>query len=279
MNLREALKGKLTAKELSLLKSSFDVIGDIAVIEIPSELRKKEKVIGQSLLNLNKNIKVVAAEAGMHKGRYRRQKLRIIAGEKRFETLHKESGIMLKLDVAKCYFSPRLGSERMRIAKQVKKGERILVVGSGVAPYPLILARHSPADSIVAAEINPIAHRYASQNIILNKARNIVLVKGDVKKISLGKSMKSSAFLGPAKQGFARFDRIISAIPHEGVKLAPFLLKFAKKGAILHIYDFAPEEELSQPARNLKKCKILRVVKTQQVGVRRYRVCIDAKII
>jgi len=261
MNLRQALKGKLTAKEMQALKTSFDIIGDILIIEIPPELKKREKLVGQTILKLFKNIKVVAA-AGKHTGKYRKQKLRIIAGEKRFETLHKESGIMLKLDVSQCYFSPRLGSERLRIAKQVKKGEKVLVAGSGIAPYPLILSRYSPASLIMGVEANPAAHKYAAQNVILNKARNIILVKGDIKKIPLGK-----------------FDRIISAIPHEGVKLAPILLKFAKKGTILHIYDFAFEEDLEEPARKMKKCKILRVVKTQQVGVRRYRVSIDAKVV
>ncbi len=259
MNLREALKGKLNSKELHALKTSFDVIGDIAIIEIPPELKKKEKLIGNALLSLLKNIKVVAAEAGEHTGKYRKQKLRIIAGEKRFETVHKESGMLFRTNVAQCYFSPRLGSERMRIAKQVKKDERILVVGSGIAPYPLILSKYSPAKLIMAVEVNPAAHKYAAQNIVLNKARNIILVKGDIRKLPLGK-----------------FDRIISAIPHEGVKLAPTLLKFAKKGTTLHVYDFAFEEE---KIPKMKGCKILRIVKTQQVGVRRYRVSIDAKAV
>jgi tRNA (guanine37-N1)-methyltransferase len=263
MNLREALRGKLTEKELKSLKTSFDIIGDIVIIEIPPELKKKEKIIGQAILKLLNNVKVVAAEAGEHTGKYRRQKLRIIAGEKRFETEQKESGVLLSLDVSTCYYSPRLGSERMRIAKQIKKGEKILVVGSGVAPYPLILSKHSPAEHIVGVEVNPEAHKYASKNIVLNKASNVTLIKGDIKKLPRGK-----------------FDRIISAIPHEGVKLLPTLLKLSKKGTILHIYDFAPEENLKGPAEKIKKwCKILKVVKTQQVGVRRYRICIDAKVL
>lgn len=262
MNLRETLAKKLSAKELQSLKTSFDIIGDIIIIEIPKELKKKEKLIGQTILKLFRNIKTVSA-AGVHTGKYRRQKLRIIAGEKRFETLHKESGIVIKLDVAKCYFSPRLGSERLRIAKQVKKGENILIVGSGVAPYPLIIAKHSPAKQIIAVEANPIAHKYALENVQLNKlSSKIICIKGDIRKTKLGK-----------------FERIISAIPHEGVKLLPALMKFAKKGTLLHIYDFAPEEELEKPARKMKNCKILRIAKTQQIGVRRYRVCIDAKVI
>ena len=42
MNLREALKKKLSSKELKALKTSFDIIGDILIIEIPKELKKKE---------------------------------------------------------------------------------------------------------------------------------------------------------------------------------------------------------------------------------------------
>ena len=257
MKLREALKGKLSAKEMKILKTSFDTIGEILIIEIPKELKNKEKIIGQTILNLFKNVKTVAVEAGEYTGKYRRQKLRVIAGEKRYETTHKESGVQLKLDVSKCYYSPRLGSERLRIAQQVKKGEKVLVAGSGVAPYPLIIAKHSNAKEIIGVEANPVAHKYAIENIKLNKTKNIKLVKGDIKKAKLGK-----------------FDRIISPIPHIGIKLVPTLLKFAKKGTILHIYEFAPEdfEEFK-----IKNCKILKIVKTQQVGVRRYRICIDAK--
>ncbi len=263
MKLKEALRHALTAQELRQLTTSYDIIGDIAIIEIPPTLKKRQKLIGQTLLKLLKNIKTVAAETGVHAGKYRKQKLRIIAGEKRFETTHKESGVLIKLDVAQCYYSPRLGSERLRIAQQVKKGENILVAGSGVAPYPLILAKHTPAKKIVGVEANPIAHRYAEQNVALNKLQNkITLLKADISKAKTG-----------------TFDRIISAIPHKGVKLLPIILNFAKKGTIIHIYDFAPQEDLEQPARKMTDCKILRIVKTQQVGVRRYRVCVDAKVL
>lgn len=259
MKLKDALAGKLTKKELTHLRGSFDVIGDIAIIEIPKELNKKQKLIGNTLLQILKHVKVAAMETGEHSGKYRRPKLKIIAGEKRYKTTQKESGITLTLDVSKCYYSPRLGSERLRIAKLVKKNEKVLVVGSGIAPYPLVLAKHSTAKNITAVEINPIAHKYAELNVKQNKQQDkITCIKGDITKIKLGK-----------------FDRIISAIPHEGTKLYPSLKKLSKKGTKLHIYDFAFEENLTEPAQKLD-CKILRVVKTQQVGVRRYRVCIDA---
>ena len=45
MNLKEAMAKKLTKKEKEIFVSSFDIIGDIAVISIPKELLSKEKLI------------------------------------------------------------------------------------------------------------------------------------------------------------------------------------------------------------------------------------------
>ena len=266
--LKEALKNKLSAKELQLLRRSFDVIGDIAIVEIPSDLRKKQKLIGKTLLSLMSNVKVVVVEEGEHEGVFRRQKLSVVAGEKRFVTVHKESGVLLKLDVAKCYYSPRLGSERLRIASLVRPGERVLVAGSGVGVYPLVIAKHSDAKEIVVVEINPVAHKFAAQNVVLNKlSERVKVIKGDVFKEKLGK-----------------FDRIIVAMPTFGVVFVPELLKVAKQKVFLHVLDFAAEEDLDFPARRLQEvckkkkraCKVLRTVKAGQPGVRKYRVCVDA---
>ena len=268
--LKEALKGKLTVKELELLRRSFDIIGDIAILEVPKELKKKEKLIGKTILALLPTVKVVAVEQGEHTGAFRRQKLKIVAGEKRLVTLHKESGIVLALDVEKCYYSPRLGSERLRVASLIQPNEKILVAGSGIGVYPLVIGKHSKAQNIVGVEINPVAHKFALQNIKLNKLdKKVQALKGDVFKAKLGK-----------------FDRIVLAMPTFGVNFVPQLLKFAKKGTFLHILEFADESDREAPARLLEElckekkrvCKILRVVKTGTPGVRRLRVCVDAQI-
>ena len=80
--LREALKSKLNKSELNSLKASYDIIGDLLIIEIPKNLKKKQGIIGKTLLNMHKNIKTVCKRAGIHKGVFRTQKLEIIAGKK-----------------------------------------------------------------------------------------------------------------------------------------------------------------------------------------------------
>src|SRR3989338_7648702 len=97
------------------LPHSYSITGDILVLN--KSITKKQ---AQQLLKQNKSIKVIAQKTGIHKGKYRLQKLKILAGEKRKKTIHKESGCLFNLDVEKCYFSQRLSNERLRIVKQIK---------------------------------------------------------------------------------------------------------------------------------------------------------------
>ncbi|MBN2112320.1 class I SAM-dependent methyltransferase family protein, partial [Candidatus Woesearchaeota archaeon] len=190
-SLKESLKPALTEKELELVPSSFDIVGDIIIFaDFPKELKKKEKPIAEKLLELHKNARVVCKKTAKYSGTYRTPKLKIIAGEKRKETTHKENGVSIKLDVEKCYFSPRSSTERKRIAEQIKENEEILVMFSGVAPYPLVIAKNSNPKSVFGIEINPTAHKYAAENVKKNKLDSkITLFKGDVRKIipKLGK--------------------------------------------------------------------------------------------
>ncbi len=272
--LKQALKGKLSKKELAYAQSSFDVVGDIAIIEIPPELVKKQKVIAQTLLKLLQQVKVVAKKAGIHSGKYRTQKLILLAGETRKVTEHKESGTRMRLDVEKCYFSPRLSSERLRIAQQVKKGEAILVLFSGVAPYPLVLAKNTKAKHIVGVEWNPTAHQFAQENVVLNKLSDrIALKKGNV-----------ATVVPKLKQAF---DRIIMVLPKTAEKHLGTALKAAKKGARLHVYQFGAEQDFKAIKQNIlklckasqKQCRILRLVKCGQYSPGRYRVCVDVKLV
>ena len=277
MNLKQALAKKLTKKELEKLRCAFDIVGNIAIIEIAKGLSKKEKIIARELIKLNKSIKTVAKKVGGHEGKYRIQKLKVILGSKNTETEFKESGLRMQLDAAKTYFSPRLGHERLRIASQIKKGEEVLVMFSGVAPYPLVFARHSPAKMIYGIELNPNAHKYALKNIILNKlAGKIQLFKGDAKKV-VPKLVKSGK----------KFDRIVMPLPKQAEKFLGTALKAAKKGATIHIYSFYPEKDIGKAKQKIaaackkakKSCKLLRIAKVGQQGPRVWRICADFKVL
>jgi tRNA (guanine37-N1)-methyltransferase len=270
--LKEALKGKLTKKEFEKLVTSFDIIGDIAIIEIPIELEKKEKIIAETLLNLHKNIRVVVKKAGIHRGIYRRQKLKILAGERRKTTEYKENNVRMRLHVQDVYFSPRLATERKRIAELIKPNEDILVMFSGVAPYPLVIAKNTKAKEVYAIEINPTAYKFALENVKLNKLTNIKLFSGDVRRVI--PSLKK------------KFDRILMPLPLTGENFLDIALTAAKKKAIIHFYDFLKEDEFYLAKEKIKKAcdatkrkfKIIRIIKAGQIKPREYRVCIDFSV-
>lgn len=264
--LEAAMKGKLTEKESKFLPKSFDTVGDIAIIEMPGELAKKEKLIAETLMKLHKHIKVVAKKASFYEGEFRTRKLKVIAGERRRETVHKENNILLKLNVETCYFSPRLSTERKRIIDMVKRGETILVMFSGVGPYPISISKNTEAKQIVCIEINPDAHKYAEQNIMLNKLKNVKAYLGDVRKVVPKLNMK--------------FDRIIMPLPKTAEEFLPTALEASKKGTVIHLYDFSHEDDFPGSTINkirmyVKRFKILEVVKCGQYSPGKFRVCAD----
>ncbi len=248
------------------------MVGDILIIEAPSKL-KNQKQIANKLLKEHKNITTVVKKSGIHHGKYRLQKYTHLAGQRKKETEHKENKVRLKLNIEKAYFSPRLATERLRIAKQVKKGEAVLIMFSGIAPYPLVIAKNAQPKEIYGIEINPPAHKYALENLELNKTKNIKLFKGDVRKIM--PKLKN------------KFDRIAMPLPKGAEGYLDLALKSIKKKGIIHFYDFQEEKNIPQSSiekitqacrKQKKKFKILKVVKCGQYSPRKYRICVDFKI-
>lgn len=262
---------KLNLKEIKKIPRSFDVIGDILIFsEIPDELIRKEKDVGNYMISKLKNINVVARKIGIHKGKYRTRKIKIIAGENRKETIYKENNVRLKLDIEKCYFSPRLSTERLRIANQIKENETILVMFSGVGVYPLVLSKNSKAKEIYGIEINKTAHKFALENLSLNKANNVKFLLGDVKKVVPKLKIK--------------FDRIIMPLPKGASNFLDLAKLKLKKGGILHYYDFLKEEEIPQIGlERLKNAfeglKLVKYIKCGHLGPGKYRVCFDCRIL
>ena len=163
-SLKEALSKILTNDELEQLKTAFDIVGDIAILEIPSSLDGKEKEIGHALLDVHSNVKAVFRKLSPMEGKFRVRKLKHLAGENRTETVYREHGCSFRLDVSKVYFSVRFSHERGRIADLVKENEKILVMFAGVGPFAIVIAKKHPGARITAIELNPDAVQYMNQN-------------------------------------------------------------------------------------------------------------------
>ncbi|MCX8171624.1 MAG: class I SAM-dependent methyltransferase family protein [Candidatus Bathyarchaeota archaeon] len=276
MNLKDRLTGFLEPSEIKMLYKSFDIVGDIAILKIPERLEGKGEVIAEALMQIHRNVKTVLCQVGPVSGDLRLRELRWLRGEKRFETIHKEHGCLFKVDLSKCYFSPRLSYERMRIARQVKSGEVIVNMFAGVGCFSIIIARHSGAKKVYSIDINPAAIHYMRENINLNRVENVVeAILGDSKEIIL------SRLTGAV-------DRVLMPLPEKAYEYLDYALMALKPtGGIIHYYDFEHTKKGEDPIANVadkvsKKLSDLgvafnislaRIVRT--VGPRWFQVALD----
>lgn len=273
MKLKDALRDELTEQELELLVRAYDVVGDIAITIIPPELASRESLIGQAILRLHKNIRVVAKRCGHYGGELRTISLAVIAGENRKETECKEHGVRLCLNPEKVYFSVRSSNERKRLASLAQPDEDILVMFSGIGAFPLVIAGNSRAGKIVGIEKNPYAHAYAVRNLAINrKISNVTFLEGDVVDVlpTLG----------------VQFDRIVMPLPGTGGIFLERALRSLKQNGRLHFYDFQPAGRFEDSVEKITRActgNSRTLIRSQTVvcghcSPRTYRICVDAQI-
>ena len=168
--LKEYLEAKLPRDKLQYVNRSFEIIGDIAITEIPEEVQEYQNIIGEGILNTNKTVKTVVKKVGIHQGEFRTQDLEVIAGEDKKETIYLENGVKLVINPETVYFSPRLSTERENLMGHIEEGKRVLVMFSGGGPYTFVALKKQPdIERITSIEINPEGHKYALKSQELNK--------------------------------------------------------------------------------------------------------------
>ena len=220
--LTEALESHLSPEELELVPRAYDLIGDIAVIEIPDELSEHRETIGRVFHEVHKNFSTILAKKGAISGTTRVREYQCLAGEDKTDTIHIEYGCRLAVDLSKAYFSPRLLEEHNRIAQLVKENEFVVDMFCGVGPFPIHIARQTNAH-IVAIDINPDAIGLLNKSMSLNKlVGTIEPIVGDAKNYS--------------KSQIA--DRVIMNHPSGAFDFVSEACRILKPPGILHYYDF-----------------------------------------
>jgi len=273
MGLREELEGKIPKGKLGFLRTGFDIVGDIAIIEIPRELESKKLVIAKALAKTQPHIRAVARKLSEREGKFRLRELELLVG-KGTETVHKECGCSYKLDVAKAYFSPREATERQRISGQVKPRETVMVFFAGVGPFAIIIAKKSKPSKVYAIELNPDAVRYMKENVRINGVQEKVEpILGDVKTL--------------ARRYYGKCDRVVMPLPKEGYRFLGEAFSCLKpKGGVIHFYSYAHEDDLYSEAEGIvkkaaqksgRKIKILGKRKVLPYGPRVFKICLDIK--
>jgi len=279
-SLRQALKTMLPEALHPDIVGAYEVIGDIALVTLPDELLPYKRQIGEALLAAHARLRVVVRRCHVIGGEFRLGELEIIAGEPPLHTMHRENGLRFAVDVEKVYFSARLAGERLRLARLSEDGERILVVGSGVAPLPLTLAAHGKAATIIGIEKNPHAHALALANLGHNRrhSHKVTLYNADCLALTAAES-------GP---DFGLFNRLIIAMPEIAFAVLPRLIAFVKPGGFLHLYVFEDENRpepsqeltlaLAAAGRGIAAGGNIAAVRCGHCGRGRFRYCLDAQL-
>ncbi|NLF88053.1 class I SAM-dependent methyltransferase family protein [Candidatus Bathyarchaeota archaeon] len=230
--LSQALEGKLPQELLEAVPQAFDIVGDIIIIEIPPKLKEYEHLIGESLLQTHRNIKVVLGKAGDISGVFRIRDYTFIAGEQRTSTVHREFGCTFHVDVGKAYFSPRLSHEHMRVATQVKTGEVVADLFAGVGPFAVLIGKQCPEAKVYAVDLNPEAVELLKVNVRVNRIEGHVFpICADAREIA------KSQLRGVA-------DHVIMNLPETAIDFVDAACNAIKpEGGIVHFYGFVRQPD------------------------------------
>lgn len=247
-----------------MIKAGYDFVGNVVILKFPEKTKIKEKKeFALKILGERKNVETVLEKVDKVHGRLRTITTKYLAGKKTKEALYRENGCLFKLNVDSCYFSPRLSSERLEVAGKINKNDNVLVLFSGVAPFPIVIAKHSQAKKIVAVELGRECCKYALENVKLNKLYNVEIIQGDVKKLD--------------KLVTGKFDVIVMPRPQLKETFLEYIWKFTKKGTKVYYYDFGKDAEeivdkvLLEAKKARKKVKIFNFKKAGEIAPYKYR--------
>jgi tRNA (guanine37-N1)-methyltransferase len=223
--LKTILSQTLEAEEAASMYSSFDIVGSVVIIKIPEPLATKKNLIGKIILDEIKSVKSVFAQVSSVKGDYRLRCLEHIAGENDTLVEYKEHGCRFKVDLVNTYFSPRLSTERLRVANLVSDNEVVTNMFAGVGTFSIIMARMHSRCKVYSIDINPAAIELSHHNSKLNGVESrVVSILGDAREI-ISKEIRLQS------------DRVLMPLPekaHEYVDCAVEALR--DRGGIIHYF-------------------------------------------
>ncbi len=160
----------------------------------------------------------------------------MVAGRGTTRTVHREYGLLLALDPAEVHFSPRMATERRRVAAQVRPGEVVVDAFSGVGPFALHVAR-AGAREVHAVEANPQALAFLEENLRRNLVENVVLHPGDVAQVLPGLPLA---------------DRLILDFPQGPLPFVPPAAGALRDGGVLHYYEILERAVLDDRVEDLQ---------------------------
>ena len=210
----------------------------------------------------------------LYEWRFSNKRFRILAGEDNTETEYKEFGCRFTVDVKNAFFSPRLSTERERIANLIQNEEVMTNMFAGIGMFSIMAAKRKKC-IVYSLDINPVASKLCETNIGLNKlAGNVISINGDTSEIIKEQLMNKS-------------DRTLMLLPERSDEFLDSAINTTKDGGIIHYYSHIHADKKTEAGKlseehYLKvtpvKSEILHSKIVRAVGPRYYQTVVDIKI-
>ena len=225
-----------TPADLLDFAPSYERLGDVVIVD--EDDPERARALADAILASDVPAATVVDRASKVKGEERVRDWEVLAGDGT-ETTHREYGCEYRLDIAEVYFSPRLATERHRVAEQVESGERAFDMFAGVGPFVIPFAKRG-ADA-VGVDVNERAIEYLEENARLNDvADRVTAIHGDVRDVVAGCS-PAGEDAAPDYEDWA--DRVVMNLPHTADDFLDVAVDLAGADCTVHYYDIQHEDD------------------------------------
>lgn len=258
----------LTLEGILGFTPSYEVVGDIALIEADEPHAEQ---IAAALLQFHKNVKTVLGAISAVEGEFRTRRFKVLAGEPRTDTVHKDHGLKYSVDLSRAYFTPRLSTERQRIVSQIKEDDVVVDMFAGVGPYSIPIAKK--CKHVIAMDKNPDAIYFLNENVKLNSVINIEVIEGDANEI-----VKNYKGMG---------NHVLMNLPHSADAFLDAAVYATAPAGIIHYYGMTHEDDLYDGSIELirtaarkadRNIEVLECRSVRSYAPHQYNVCIEVRI-
>jgi tRNA wybutosine-synthesizing protein 2 len=268
--LAELLADEVAPQERELLPGGWFILGTVITVKIDPRIEHLKGRIGDALLAIYPRCSTVLLDRGIE-GQFREPNREVIAGSATTETIHRENGVVFKLDAMRTMFSPGNLRERMRMSR-LGSGEMVVDMFAGIGYFSLPMAVHSRPKRIVSIEINPVAYGYLVENVRLNGVEDVVQpVLGDCARL--------------APKGVA--DRVVMGYVGTTDQYLDAGIGALRPGGVLHYHQTVPErlypqeleKDLTEAANRAgRSVKIERCARVKKYAPGMLHAVLDARV-
>ena len=254
--LKNILKQKFSDQNIKieekLIPRAYERFGSVAIVDMSNFEHQKllkqknakeiKKTIADALEETNRSIKTILIKKDKLEGEFRTGGYEVISGKDTVCT-YRENNCAFDFDIAKTYFSTKLGNERRVLAESVQKGEKILCAFAGVCPFPIVIAKNKEV-RITAVEKNPYCKKYSLANIKKNKQEDKINFHCD----------GIAEFLSKEKH---KYNRILMPAPKINHKFIDLMFDYLdldnKKKGLIDYYCFCKIDKDTDEVKETRK--------------------------